>query len=235
MPFSSLFYTLRILWLCDFLTLESCWPSQGAAQIWCAVGTLKLETSESHSDWRKRRATRPALSVETFSQGLKAILSESWTRSPALYLRVSFLFFCEFDPTNGKQMSENCCRGVWRCHSSKCKSTGLSWLSWAVKHFAVKHVPFLFPGPSHRPVKALHTGKGAAKVWRLHRILMTFNVLLIPLVRVRASHHLSRRRAKAQFEWTWTLDLLLEPLVDYSWQHIWHIWWSYFNILRITV
>lgn len=58
---------------------------------------------------------------------------------------------------------------------------------------------FCFIGPSHRAVKALHTGKGAAKVWRSHRILMTFNVLLIPLVRVRASHHLSHRRAKAQF------------------------------------
>lgn len=58
---------------------------------------------------------------------------------------------------------------------------------------------FFFIGPSHRAVKALHTGKGAAKVWRSHRILMTFNVLLIPLVRVRASHHLSHRRAKAQF------------------------------------
>lgn len=80
------------------------------------------------------------------------------------------------------------------------KAQDLAELSWAVKHFAVKHVPFLFfYRPSHRAVKALHTGKGAAKVWRSHRILMTFNVLLIPLVRVRASHHLSHRRAKAQF------------------------------------
>lgn len=130
----------------------------------------------------------------------------------------------------------NCCRGVWRCHSSKCKGTGLSWLSWAVKHWLLllTNVPSS-SSQSHRAVKALHTGKGAAKatpnfqflLWRLHQILMTF--LLIPPVRV--WHHLSRRPAKAQFGWVWTLDLLLEPFVDYSWQHI---WWSYFNILRMT-
>ena len=151
-------------------------------------------------DWRKRRATRPALLVETFSQGLKAILSESWTRSPALYLRVSFLFFF----ASLIQQMENTCRRIVAEVSGgvtlpSAKAQDLAELSWAVKHFAELDVPFLFPGPSHRAVKALHTGKGAAKVWRSHRILMTFNVLLIPLVRVRASHHLSRRRAKAQF------------------------------------